>query len=170
MTIYTPERELQLLRLLDPAMRPDVDRVLASCRNLVDLHKLECRLVVFETFRTIEKQWANWQKGRVRRDGRWVKIGPTVTNAKPDESPHCTHRRDGERLIPSSLAIDLWLLEVDEDKLLGDRDERWAVIPLAVSIAAGETLRSGCFFRFGSGDWPHVEHREWKTIAEAYRA
>src|SRR5216684_823085 len=50
-----------------------------------------------EGLRTEIKQWADFQKGRIIKNGIWVPLDPVhhtgiVTWATPDKAPHCPHR------------------------------------------------------------------------------
>ena len=116
-----------------------------------------CDCYIASSYRSSEKQWELYRRGRELRNGVWVKVGVVVTNATPDKTPHCAEL-DGK---PAALAVDIALAE--NGKWLGDWDVRWSILPTAVALTDREKLTSGAFFR-KLRDYPHVEYKDWKRI------
>ncbi len=121
-----------------------------------------CTFYVASSWRSPGRQMELFKRGRTLIGIDWVRISGqrTVTNARPDQTPHCI-TLDNE---PASCAIDIALTEVGGRTWLPDNDQRWALIPAAASLVS-PNLVSGGFFR-SIRDFPHVELINWKELRE----
>ena len=158
----TAERDLEQLRTLDPGFGGLMRQVLSIAQD--DLHgsRFECH--IFEGHRRVGRQWKLYRKGRRQQpDGSWRKVGRTVTNAMPHQSPHCVYTPE---LKPAALACDFWIIDTKTRRLAPDAHPVWAVVPRAGWEAAGEHIAIGAAFRsIRGGDWPHIELATWRRWA-----
>lgn len=94
-------------------------------------------------------------------DGVWVKgSGAVVTNARPDQTPHCVTLADGK---PASCAIDIAILSSSDGTYLPDKDPRWGIIGAAIGLAGATSSVSWGGMFSSIRDFPHVELRDWKS-------
>lgn len=112
--------------------------------------------------RSQRTQWEKYAIGRKLVDGRWVRVGRTVTDARPDLSYHCRAAANDFALI---------LLGIDQnhdgyDDWLPDAHEDWNLIGVAAKAEGLEwggdftrlvTRPDGTQVRVPNPDKPHVQ-------------
>jgi hypothetical protein len=122
------------------------------------------RVAVFEAHRTPARQMELYKRGRVREGGTWRKVGKTVTNALPHQTPHCVTTVEGD---PCALALDLGIVDRVSGTWCPDGHPAWATIPAAAYLAGGDRVDLGAMFSsIAGGDWPHIEWAEWRKLVK----
>lgn len=148
-------------RVLIHQLAPDL-------RAMATMHLLECRSLLpdtlvslRDTFRSPARQMELYKRGRRRSKNRWIKVGPVVTNATPDDTAHCV-TQDG---LPAACAWHIVLQDPETKHWLQDGDTRWAAPVHALNVLGyGDLIRAGCFFKsIPGGDWAHFEAADWRS-------
>ena len=143
----------EYLKECHPEFRGLAKKLLTHVSHLCSL--TGCAWYLASVYRSPEKQWELYQKGRRKIGVDWAKIPgeKVVTYAKPEDTPHC--------VAEGSCAIDVALTE--NGKWLPDNDPRWSIIGTAVALTNREALTwGGTWSRLR--DCPHVELTDWRTI------
>lgn len=150
------------LGVLHPEFKPLVMTLLTHVAHLASLSS--CRWYVASAYRSPEKQMELYKKGRKLVGVDWVLDPITkinrVTNARPEQTPHCITTPEGK---PASCAVDIALVELGESPTWLDRkDPRWGIIGAAIGLsrASSKLLWGGQFDSIR--DFPHVELRNWR--------
>ena len=123
-----------------------------------------CEWYIASAYREPDRQWELYKKGRKKVGVDWVRVqGQRVlTNAKPNQTPHCVTL--GEN--PASCALDIALVSDGPEgrRWLSDSDPRWGIIGAAIALSgASEELSWGGMFR-SIRDFPHVELKDWRNV------
>lgn len=131
-----------------------LDHVTELCGRVGIEHYIAC------AWRDPRIQMQKYKRGRAYTNGRWVVVDEAaiVTHAPAFTSPH-NFVINGE---PASFALDIALTEGGQ--WLGDKDQRWSIIPTAASLVGDGELVSGAFFS-RIRDFPHVELAGWRSYA-----
>lgn len=145
---------------LHPDFVPLVKRVLVHVAHLAELSA--CSWYVASTWRDPAKQMTLFKKGREKVGGVWTRIPGhrVVTNAMPQDTPHCVTIGDK----PASCAIDIALVsDAPGGRVwLSDDDPRWGIVPAAVALTDPSKLVSGAMWS-SLRDWPHVQLKNWRS-------
>lgn len=146
--------QYHFVRLHD-RFRPIAVAVFTKASELADAAGL--KLIVVSSYRDPRQQMSLFRQGREPgADGAWTKVGKTITNAMPHQTPHCMTVRGR----PAACAIDFALLL--DGQYLPDADERWSIIGDAVQSQAHLTAEWGGKWRMR--DMGHVELLGWRRL------
>lgn len=141
---------------LHPEFRPLAQSILTHVAHLCALSG--CKWSIASGFRDPEKQWELYKKGRKQVGVDWVRIQgqSVVTNARPDQTPHCITLQGK----PASCAVDIALLQ--DGKYLPDKDPRWGIIGAAIGLSGATSSVSWGGMFSSIRDFPHIELKDWK--------
>jgi peptidoglycan L-alanyl-D-glutamate endopeptidase CwlK len=134
---------------LEPITRGLYDAFMRAC----EIRGLPVKGTQFR--RTMDEQGHLWAIGRTHENGVWVKVGSTVTNAKPGESAH-----------NYGMAFDIAFRGKTLEECYPPKDDpRWlevGVIGENLGLSWGGPLGDGDRFTW---DRPHFERPDWKVAA-----
>lgn len=166
---YTDADDDRRIEQLSPALRNIACGHLLHTQAMVRDLEADFRVHIGETYRDPARQWELFKRGRIydHERRRWVvrERNRIVTNARPDKTAHCVTLDDG---TPDARAYHITLFEPDADRLIPDRDPRWALAVAALAEIGGLTqkITAGAFFRsIPGGDWAHFEQTDWRREA-----